>query len=347
MWLGAAIMTASFAFAVEPPQGFSIKQTTTGVRIEFDGEPFAGYVIDQANKPYLWPIVGPTGKPMTRGYPLVDLPSEPEKHRDHPHHRGLTFGHEDYAGDTWHDRSTYEPLLADPAKEDRARQALAHLGSIRHRTFTRREAGVEQAVVESLCDHVGPTGHVNLTERRRLTFRATAKTRSIDIDQDLVGGDTPVKIGDRKDAGLFIRVPASMAVDSKEGGRIVNSEGAVDADAWSKPARWCDYHGPVDGETLGIAFLDHPSSFRHPTRWHVRTYGLFTANPFASQAYDPKLPDATITLAPGETLRLRHRLIFHSGDERDAEIEAAWRAYANETALEQPIHSDDAEGLKP
>jgi hypothetical protein len=330
--MSAAIVAVAPALAAEePPRGFSIEKTATGVNVAFDGKPFAGYVIDRANKPYVWPIVGPTGKQMTRGYPLVDLPTEPDKQRDHPHHRGLTFGHEDYAGDTWHDRSTYEPLLAAPEKEARGRQAIANLGAIRHRVFTRLDASPEQAVVESICDHLGPTGKANLTERRRLTFRATATMRSIDVDQDLVGGDTPVRIGDRKDAGLFIRVPVSVAVDSKEGGRIVNSEGAVDADAWSKPARWCDYHGPVDGEKLGIAFLNHPSSFRHPTRWHVRTYGLFTANPFASQSYDPNLPDAAITLAPGETLRLRHRLIFHSGDEREAGIEAAWQAYAKET----------------
>ena len=333
--IGAAVVAVAPAFADEAPRGFSIQKLATGVNVEFDGKPFAGYVIDRANKPYVWPIVGPTGKQMTRGYPLVDLPTEPEKQRDHPHHRGLTFGHEDYAGDTWHDRSTYEALLADPKNEARGRQAIANLGSIRHRTFTRLDAGPEQAVVESICDHLGPTGDVNLTEHRRLTFRATKTTRTIDVDQDLVGGDKPVRIGDRKDAGLFIRVPVSVAVDSKEGGRIVNSEGAVDAEAWSKPARWCDYHGPVDGEKLGIAFLNHPSSFRHPTRWHVRTYGLFTANPFASQAYDPKLPDVAITLAPGETLRLRHRLIFHSGDEREADIEAAWQAYAKETPAPQ------------
>lgn len=328
---GLAIAAAGQARAAEAPRGFSIQQTPAGVSVAFDGKPFAGYVIDRANKPYVWPILGPTGKQMTRGYPLLDLPSEPEQHRDHPHHRGLTFGHEDYGGDTWADRSTYEPLLADPEKAARARQSLARLGSIKHRRFTRLEAGPEEALVESLCDHLGPAGHVNLTERRRLTFRATAKTRSIDVDQDLVGGEKPVRIGDSKDAGLFIRVPVSVAVDSKQGGRIVNSEGAVDADAWSKPARWCDYNGPVGGEKLGIAFLNHPTSFRHPTRWHVRTYGLFTANPFASKSYDPNLPEAAITLAPGETLRLRHRLIFHSGDERDADIEAAWQAYAKET----------------
>lgn len=329
--ISAAIVAVAPALADEAPRGFSIQKLPTGVSVAFDDKPFAGYVTDRANKPYVWPIVGPTGKQMTRGYPLVDLPTEPEKQRDHPHQRGLTFGHEDYAGDTWHDHSTYEPLLADPEKEARGRQASANLGSIRHREFTRLEAGPDEAIVESLCDHLGPNGHVNLIERRRLTFRATPTTRMIDVDQNLVGGDKPVRIGDRKDAGLLIRVPVSVAVDSKEGGRIVNSEGAVDAEAWSKPARWCDYHGPVDGEKLGIAFLNHPSSFRHPTRWHVRTYGLFAANPFASQAYDPALPDAAITLAPGETLRLRHRLIFHSGDDREAGIEAAWQAYAKET----------------
>lgn len=326
-----AIASARPILATEAPRGFSIQQTPSGVNVAFNGTLFASYVIDGANKPYVWPIVGPTGKQMTRGYPLVDMASEPETQRDHPHHRGLTFGHEDYGGDTWHDRSTYEALLADPGKAARGREAIANLGSINHREFTRLEAGPAEAIVDSLCDHLGPSGQVNLTERRRLTFRATAKTRSIDVDQDLVGGDKPVRIGDRKDAGLFIRVPVGVAVDSKQGGRIVNSEGAVDADAWSKPARWCDYHGPIDGEKLGIAFLNHPSSFRHPTRWHVRTYGLFTANPFASHSYDPNLPDAAITIAPGETLRLRHRLIFHSGDEREADIEAAWQAYAKET----------------
>ena len=31
---------------------------------------------------------------------------------------------------------------------------------------------------------------------------------------------------------------------------------------------------------MGIAILNHPASFRYPTYWHVRDYGLFAANPF-------------------------------------------------------------------
>ena len=37
---------------------------------------------------------------------------------------------------------------------------------------------------------------------------------------------------------------------------------------------------PVEGKTVGVAILNHPDSFRFPTTWHVRTYGLFAANPF-------------------------------------------------------------------
>ena len=33
--------------------------------------------------------------------------------------------------------------------------------------------------------------------------------------------------------------------------------------------------GQVEGKVRGIAILNHPESFRHPTPWHVRTYGLF------------------------------------------------------------------------
>ena len=42
------------------------RTATGGVAVKVDGKPFASYVIDQANKPNLWPIHGPTGKQMTR-----------------------------------------------------------------------------------------------------------------------------------------------------------------------------------------------------------------------------------------------------------------------------------------
>jgi len=313
----------------------SLRQDRHGIRVEVDGGPFAAYVIDESNKPYLWPVIGPTGKAMTRAFPMQDLPAEPAAQRDHPHHRGITFGHESFAStDSWHDASTF-------AKDDATRHRLASLGRIAHRDFSLLAIDGDRAIVEERCDHLDPAGKTIIIERRRLIFRADQARRTIEIDQEFRPSPDAgtVRVGDNKDAGLYVRVPASMAVDSKLGGTIVNSDGQLDKEAWSKPARWCDYHGPVEGEPLGIAILNHPASHRHPTRWHVRTYGLFAANPFAGRGYDPTLPDASSTLAPGDVLRLHHRILLHTGDERAAAVEDAWQQYARETPA--PIDAAD------
>lgn len=339
--LVATMVSPARAMAAEP-QRLAVVQDASGVTVEADGGPFASYVIDQANKPYLWPVVGPTGRSMTRAFPMRDLPEEPAAQRDHVHHRGITFGHESAGGaDTWHERLTFDAGDGHGNPSGRQRTQLAALGRIVHREFTHVAVAGDRAVIEEVCDHVDPAGHPFLVELRRLTFRATSDVRTIDIDQQFacaaLGG--PVRFDDRKDAGLLIRVPTTMAVDSGQGGRIVNSEGLVDKDAWSKPARWCAYHGPVAGERLGIAILNHPASFRHPTRWHVRTYGLFAANPFAGAQFDPALPDGTTTLAPGDVLRLHHRFLLYvvgeGTDERRGVIEEAWKSYA--ATLPEPM----------
>jgi hypothetical protein len=324
-----SLLTATAGVLHAADTAFTIDHTPSGgVEVKVGGKPFATYVVDQANKPYLWPVHGPTGKAMTRAYPMQKAEGE---QNDHPHHRSITFGHEGAGGcDTWHERMTFEEFMQNPTTADTGRQRLAQLGSIKHREFTELKADAGQAVVAAVCEYFDSGGKRFLTEERRMTFRLLGDMRAIDFDQELIAGDGPVKFDDRKDAGLSIRVPTSVAVDSKKGGRIVNSDGLTDAAAWGKPATWCDYHGPVDGETLGIALLNHPSSFRHPTRWHVRTYGLFTANPFALQQYDKTQPSGAYELAAGQRLKFRHRFLFHRGDEKTAGIAGAFAAYAKE-----------------
>ena len=36
----------------------------------------------------------------------------------------------------------------------------------------------------------------------------------------------------------------------------------------------------TEGDTVSLVIMDHPSNLNHPTYWHARTYGLFSANPF-------------------------------------------------------------------
>jgi hypothetical protein len=348
LYVSALLITATSLYAAK--NIVSLNRTPTGgVDIKIDGKPFACYVIDRANKPYLWPIYGPTGKQMTRAYPMLDVPQEDKVQRDHPHHRGLSFGSESIGlvpwpsemkwdkipggeaftggGDTWHEPFTFEQLLRNPKTEINGRRRMAALGSIKHREFTEMKAEGGDAVVAEKLDYLDHAGKRYLSEERRMRFHVVGEMWAIDFDQEFIAEDGAVCFNDRKDAGLYIRVPATMAVDSKLGGKIINSNGLTNNEAWGRPAEWCDYNGPVGGEHLGIAILSHPSSFRYPTAWHVRSYGLFAANPFAVHQYDKDKPSGDYEMKSGEKLKLRHRFLFHRGDEKAANIAEAFRDY--------------------
>ena len=62
-----------------------------------------------------------------------------------------------------------------------------------------------------------------------------------------------------------------------------------------------------------LAILDHPSNHGHPTYWHARGYGLFAANPLGRQGYDPKQQPTSLTLAPGQSVTFRHRILIRDG----------------------------------
>ena len=84
-----------------------------------------------------------------------------------------------------------------------------------------------------------------------------------------------------------------------------------------------------DYETVGIAIMNHPDSFRYPTTWHVRDYGLFAANPFGIAAFTgDKTQDGSMTLEPGKSLRFRYRVIIHPGDYKTADIAKMYADYA-------------------
>lgn len=306
----------------ERMQAFDVVTTAAGgAMVRLYGEVIAEYFVDRSNKPFLWHVIGPTGKSMTRSFPMATVPGETT---DHVHQRGLTFGHQAINGfDTWAEAATY----GDGAKRA---DKLKSLGAIRHLGY-RAITGGATAVIHAHNEIVDAANKPLLAEERRMTFSFAPAMRMIDVDIDLIAEFGPVDLGDMKDAGVYIRVPDSMAVDRKLGGTIINSNGERDAAAWSRHATWVDYHGPVEGEHLGIAILNHPTSFRHPTAWHVRTYGLFCANPFGLKQMNPAAESGAVTLGPGEKLSLRHRFIFHIGNEQQAGIAAAYDAYAAET----------------
>jgi hypothetical protein len=288
---------------------FTLEQTDQGISVQLDGQPFTQYLIRTGPKPVLWPVVGPTGVEMTRAYPMRE--GVAGEKQDHPHQRSFWFTHGSVNGvDFWSE--------------------LEDHGSIVHREYRRLEGGPE-ALIATRNDWIGPDGRKHLEDERTLRFRAGDGWRSIDFDIVLKATAGAVSFGDTKEGAFGVRVPTVMDVDSNMGGHVMSSEGFTDNDAWGKQAAWVDYYGPVEGQTVGVAILNHPSSFRHPTHWHVRYYGLFAANPFGIRDFTGSGDaNGSHLIESGDSIALRYRVIFHAGDYQTAGIAEAYASYAQE-----------------
>ncbi|HEY3284360.1 MAG TPA: DUF6807 family protein, partial [Armatimonadota bacterium] len=76
--------------------------------------------------------------------------------------------------------------------------------------------------------------------------------------------------------------------------------------------------------------MDHPDSFRHPTPWHVRDYGLFAANPFGLHDFDAAKPEhaGDFVLEKGKSVLFRYRLYPHKGDESESHVAEVYAGYS-------------------
>jgi hypothetical protein len=275
--------------------------------VKIDGRLFTEYLVKSGTKPILWPILGPTEKPMTRAYPMKKVTEE--KLRDHPHQRSMWFCHGKVNNiDFWTEKKGN--------------------GVIRHREFVKTKSGPVGLIV-TRNDWIGPNGKKQCEDQVTLELGYDNECRWIDYMIVIKSPDGPVTFGDTKEGTFGIRVAESMAVDSKQGGRYINSRGEVNNAAWGKPSPWIDYQGPVAGATMGIAVLNHPSSFRFPTCWHVRPYGLVAANPFGIRDFTgDKSKNGSYTLSAGESLTLRYRVILHNKDEKQGRISERFEEYS-------------------
>ena len=78
------------------------ERTDAGVTIKVDGKLFTNYVTKSKSKPILYPVIGPTGKAVTRNYPMTAATAG--ERADHPHHRSFWFTHGDVNGVSfWHE----------------------------------------------------------------------------------------------------------------------------------------------------------------------------------------------------------------------------------------------------
>jgi hypothetical protein len=288
------------------------------VRVEINGQLFTEYHYKDVPRPFFYPVLGPDELAMTRKWPVED--GADEEH-DHPHHRGLWYAHSSVDGfDFWSEGKKCK---------------------IDHQKFLQVSSGADSGVIQSSNNWIGSDGTFVCSDVRTIhIFNRPNNERFMDFDITFYAPpDKPVVFGDEKDGSMAIRIAETMRLthldkDKKPvpgDGHIVMSTGLRDAETWGKRADWCDYYGPVSGKTVGIAIFDHPDNFRHPTWWHVRDYGLFSANPFGVHDFEKK-PKGTgdYTLAASQTLTFRYRFYIHEGTEAEARVAEHYRDYATE-----------------
>ncbi len=293
------------------------ERSEQGAVVRVDGELFAEYRTLSQHQPAIWPIIGPTGKPVMRSYPIGPL--QKAERDDHPHHHSLWIAHQDVNGhDFWAPR--------DHEKPENERKIIKHL------EFSKIASEGNEAVIVARNRWVAGTDGPMCEDERTWVFGADEDSRWIDCTIKIIASHGDVTFGDIKDGFFAIRVAGTMKVDAKLGGKIVNSRGQTNKGAWAMPAEWVDYYGPDDvgtnGKTVGTAIFNHPANFQNPCRWHVRNYGLFTANPFGEKDFPASdIVQGGHTIPAGESLTLRYRVLIHRGDTVEGKVAEAYKKY--------------------
>jgi len=297
--------------------GVAIRKGDEATAIEIGGKLFTRYITTGAPKPYFYPVLDAAGNRVTRDYPVKanELEIKLKDNKDHPHQRSLWFTHGEVNGiDFW----------GESPKS----------GKTVHREFT---SIVEGPILGRFCaatDWIASEGKKICEDRRDIRFYNVSNGRLFDWTIAIKATEGPVKFGDTKEGMFGFRMASTIRVDSRKtdptvGGKIVNSDGLTDDKAWGKAANWVDYYGPVAGKTVGITVFDAPDSFRHPTYWHVRTYGLFAANPFGLHDFPGgKGKDGSHTIEQGGSITFHYRILIHDGTTEDAPIAQVWEQFA-------------------
>jgi hypothetical protein len=280
-----------------------VPQPSAQASFQRDGLEIARYHFGrELRRPFVFPIIGPAGRSLTR----MGYPRDPESHS---HHNSVWVSHNSVNGlSFWDDRSK---------------------GKIVHQRIEQFEDLGDVSWATSVNHWIDETsGKVLLNERRRTAVHLLQDGEWLLVLDLQFSCKDAVTFGNTPFGLVGVRIAKTIGVNDG-GGTIRNSEGQVnEKEIFWKPAKWCDYSGPVTNEAKeGITLMDHPENPNHPTVFHVRSDGWmgssFTFN-------DER------TLKPGETLRLKYALYVHADDFPRERIEQRWKAFSGMKLLDLP-----------
>jgi Methane oxygenase PmoA len=318
--LSLSVVLALICCAQLSAASVKLERSAGKIEVIIDGRPFTTYYFSSATaKPYLMPLRTASGAIVTRGFPVVNDVSagDPKGSSFEPHQRPLYFGHGDFDGlDFWQ-----EPVF-DKYYTDHGHQAYGHM-------VLKTVQQVDSTKIRTRFTLNSPANRVIGEETQSFVFGGDAQTRTIDCEFVLYATNGPLDIGDTKEGTFAIRLAPELSASHAH---MLNSNGAAGEKAiWGKPANWVSYSGNIDGKLVTVTVFDSPKSFRHPTTWHARAYGLFAANPFGVREFtgDPN-KDGSWTLPEGKSLTFSYRVVIRDGEFPASKINEAYRLYADD-----------------
>lgn len=278
-----------------------IKKVDGRIEVSIGDQLFTAYNYQDTAKPFLYPVYGPGQTRMTRDFPMKQTAGEGD---DHPHHKSIWIGHQVSGADFWHGHDG-EKIVVDgePVIDEQ-------LGT-----------------VTANSNWVDGSGKTICSDRTKWTFGFDDDSRWIDCRLELRASSGNITIDDTKEGMVAIRTHPDLRLnpDPKRGvkevfGSAVNSQGSAGEEIWGQAAAWVLYSGEIESKPTSMLIMDHPESFRYPTTWHARDYGLVAANPFGLQQFQKMEPGAgAVALVKQQSLTFQYRFQFF--DKRiDAEV---------------------------
>lgn len=273
----------------------SAEQIGDRIDITINGNFFTSYIFPENEKyPFFFPVNGPSNATVTS-----------MRNGIYPHHSSLFFGCDRVnGGNYWQEGLDRGQII-----------------SIRSDII---ESGGEQVVIENECIWSRPGADAPVKDIRLIKVSAPSPDEfQIDFDVTMVMlMDVTIE---KTNHSLFSgRMDPDLAVTN--GGTMINAEGETgEKGTFGKRSAWMDYHGKRMGKTEGMAIMQHPSNEWYPAPWFTRDYGFFSPTPM----YWPE-NDTNIELKKGEEIKLRYRVVIHSGDHLQADIAGKFEKYKSE-----------------
>lgn len=286
---GWCVMTAWAAAASAADPAFTTDDQPGSFTILAGEDVVMRYVYsdDAIPRPYFCDVHTPGGIQVTRNHPPAE--GDPQDHATY--HPGIWLAFGDLSGaDCWRGKAEVEHVEFVERPSD----------SNGKLTFAVRNRYWNSAHDEPLCDEVC-----------RYTLSRTNGEYVLSIDSRF-SSESGFFFGDQEEMGLGVRLATPLIEKQHNGGLVTDSEFRTTARAvWGRAGDWCDYSGAVDRKPCGVTLLSAPDNVRKPW-WHVRDYGLLTANAFGQKAFTGG-EASRIDVAAGEEFRMNYEIVIHDG----------------------------------